>query len=535
MKKIYALILLCASGISLSAQTYFQNIYADSIYGESSMCVSPDAYYLLQTGAPPAFTPKMIKVDLNGNKLWSKTFTLNGNSVGVMNIQYQNNALLLVGAYQNAGYFNFVSKLDTAGNVLWSQQINYGDININTDIIPLATGFLLCGHRDILQGSSYTFDITLARYDDGGNLVWAIAHGNSSFDFVCSATATAPNGDIMVAGNYGLRTTLDYDPMLARFDSSGNLIWIKYFYDPSGFFTDFIPTDMCATSDGNFAITGFSNNTNNNYDPHVIIIDSSGNILWAKRLYQISWQEYGNSIICNSQNEIVAAGHYFFGFDHGNFLARFDLAGNYLGALQVKNTYRNHTASFMNIYDSHGNDLYERPGYGYAYSTCFYHDYNHHSQCLVTLDYAGNLNCSSLVGVYPFSVSNITWSFTASISSTSQTGITSTAVTIVSSSISELQTDICSLVGFEEAQTNDIMLYVYPSPASDEIFLYGNSLLEGNVRAIDLHGKTVYKAECKHDRELKIDISEWNQGIYFLELNVKDKWSRVKFFKTGKH
>jgi hypothetical protein len=523
--------IFCICNLSV-AQTNFQNTYADSIYGESTMCISPDAYYLLQTGAVPLLLPKLIKVDLNGNKLWAKTILFNGNAVGIMNIQYHNNGLLVTGAYQNAGYFNFVSKLDTTGNIIWTQQINYGDININTEIISLSSGFLLCGHRDILQGSIYTFDITLARFDDGGNLLWAKAYGTSSLDFDCSAAATASNGDIIIAGNYGVRTPGDYDPMIARFDSSGNLIWMKYITDQSGFFTRFVPTDMCATSDGNFAITGFSNNTNSNYDPHVIKIDTSGSILWAKRLYQIGWQEYGNSIISNSQNEIVAAGHYYLGTDHGNFFVRFDLSGNYLGALQIKNTYRNQTAPFMDIYNSHGNDLYERPGYGYAYSTCFYHDYNHHSQCLITLDYTNGANCQPLNGTYAFTTANIAWNVsTPIIMPTAQTNISVSSVTVISLSIAAPTTDICTLLGIDELNSNS-GIRIWPNPVSD--YLRISTVKQSEfLEIIEISGKKLMEYMLSAETQFGLEVSSLSDGIYLLKITFRDGSNSVQKWVKG--
>ncbi len=531
MKKIILLVIAFVVSKAITAQSYFQNIYADSIYGESNMAVSPDAYYLLQSGATPNFVPKLIKSDINGNLIWAKRLLYGSIPIGVSNIQYHNNTLLVTGVYQSAGYFNFVAKLDTAGNIIWTQQINYGDININTEIIPLASGFLLCGHRDILQGSIYTFDITLARFDDNGNLIWATAHGSTNFDFVCSAAVIASNGDIMVAGNYGLRTPPDYNPMLARFDSSGNLLWLKYFSDPSGFFTDFIPTDMCATSDGNFALTGFSVNTNSNYDPHVIKIDPLGNILWAKRLYQIGWQEYGNSIICDYQNYITLAGPYYYLTDYGDFAAQFDLAGNYIGSSIVAKTSRNQPALFSNIYDSHGNDLFERAGNGYAYSTSYYYDYYHHSQCLVTTDYTGILNCTSLGGTYPFTVSDITWTFVTGIASSSQTGITATPVALTTAPLTESQLDICNLVGINNTES-DFEISVYPNPTAATLTISNLPLSSKNeIKVFDIAGKEIY---CKKAAGIafEMDLKNFVNGMYMIHIISGNKKMQTKFIKA---
>ncbi len=402
---------------------------------------------------------------------------------------------------------------------------------MNTEIIPLTTGFLLCGHRDILQGNIYTYDITLTRFDNSGNLVWAKAFGTSFLDFVCSAAVIASNGDIIVAGNLGAHNPPDYDPMLARFDLSGNLIWMKYFYDPTGFFIRFVPTDMCTTSDGNYAITGFSDITFSNYDPHVIKFDENGKILWAKRLYQIGWHEYGNSITCNSQNEIVAGGHYVYGSDHGNFFSRFNLAGAYLGTYQIKNTYRNLTAPFIDVDDSHGNDLYERPGYGYAYSTCYYHNDDHHSQCLVTVDYAGSLNCPSLGGTYPFTVSDITWTVSSHNSlPTAQTNISASASNISASVISETQTNFCLFVDIENTNVSET-IQMFPNPVTDELKIIGTNI-NGILKIMDTYGRVVYHHAFNTDVNIHhVNVTALSDGMHWLQWYSDTKKWNATFVK----
>lgn len=517
--------------IMSKAQSYFQNIYADSTWEGSTMSVSPDAYYLIQTGGTPTFDAKLMKVDLTGNLLWSKKINaIPQGMTSPMRIIYHNNALLLTVAYQNAGYRNALAKLDTSGNVLWSTQLTYGDINQNTRIIPLSSGYLLCGHRDFEQSGVFTFDITLTRVDDGGNLVWAKAYGNNVFDFTCAAASLTSNNELVIAGNYGLRMPPDYDPMIARFDTSGNIVWMKTFNDASGFFVEFTPTDMSATSDGNFAITGFTRNTNSNYDPQVLKVDGNGNLLWAKRLYQIGWQEYGNSIICDSQNNIVVAGNYFLNNDYGDFFSKFDLAGNNLGTVKISNTTQTQTIWFNDIYRIRGGDLYERSGYGYAYSTFFDINPNYVPQCLITGDYFGNLNCSTLGGTYPFTIANTTWTVTSLTPlPAAQTNISSAAAGVSAVAITESQSDICALVGIEETSPGET-IKLFPNPATDEFTLLGNNL-SGTITIKDMQGRNVFSDEFAETNAHHIHIATLSKGVYFVELSSSQSRVCTKLIK----
>ncbi len=532
---IYALTLfLSLPGIGVG-QTYFQNSYADSTWEESTMAVSPDAYYLIQMGGAPSFDAKLMKVDLSGNLQWSKKINaIPQGMTSPMRIVYHNNALLITVAYQNAGYHNALAKLDTSGNVLWSTQFTYGDINQSTRIIPLASGYLLCGHRDYEQSGVFTFDITLTRVDDSGNLIWAKALGNAFFDFTCAAATLTSNNELIIAGNYGSRIPPDYDPMIARFDTSGNIIWMKSFNDASGFFVEFTPTDMCAISDGNFAITGFTKNTNSNYDPQVVKIDGNGNVLWAKRLYQIGWQEYGNSIICDSQNNLVVAGIYYLNNDYGNFFSKFDLAGNLLGTVKISNTSKNQAIWFSDIYRARGGDLYERTGYGYAYSTFFDINLNYVPQCLITGDYFGNLNCPTLGGTYPFTHANTTWTVTnLTPLPTAQTNILFSSASVSSVAITETQADICAMVGMDEFPLNE-MLTVCPNPVKDELTIIGNAL-SGKIRILDAAGRTVFVEEVKSSvNSLRVEASSFDDGCYMIDLVSQSDRLAGKFLKIGK-
>ncbi|MBK7853920.1 MAG: T9SS type A sorting domain-containing protein [Bacteroidetes bacterium] len=511
-----------------NAQTYFQNIYADSTFGEATMAVSPDAYYLIQNRT----VNKLCKVDLNGNLLWAKQLNVGSNLVGLMSIIYHNNALIITGSYTTASYYNFVAKADTSGNILWTTELYYNDLNVNTRIIPVANGYLLCGHRDIVQSSIYTFDITLTKIDNNGNLAWAKAHHIGNNDLTCAAAVVAPNGDLIVAGNFGTRFNLNYDPMIAKFDSSGNVMWMKTFSDASNFLTEFTPTDLCATSDGNFAMTGYTKNINNNYDPHVTKFDGNGNFLWANRMYQIGWQEYGNSIICDSQNNIIVGGFYYL-TDYGDYFASFDLAGNYSGAVVVAKTSRTQGQWFMDIYRSRGADLFERPGYGYAYSTFFDYAPSYTAQCLVTADYIGTLNCSSLSGTYPFTITPYTWSAVAIVALPQvQTNIVSATLAVTSSAITETQDDICTLVSVNDLQKLENKITVYPSPANEKIFIGGFNNAS-RLLVYDATGRLVIEKNIQPAlSETEINVMELPGGIYSVSIIGTEQLLHKKFIKV---
>lgn len=535
MKKLLLLLVL-ASMQTATAQLLFQNAYGVNNPSELHFTSSPDAYYLTHKTGFPSLIPELTKIDLNGNVVWTKKIIFSISSVNLMRLKYDSNSLLITGQHYNAGYRDFFAKLDTAGNVLWTNEINYGDINVNTRIHPLSSGYLTVGHRDCVCGASnFTFDITLSRFDATGNLLWAKAYGNNSYEFLANSSVITPNGELIVAGMYGLRIIDDYNPMLARFDASGNLLWMKTFEDTAGFFTHLQPTDVVTTPDGNYVLTGFSENTNFNYDAQVIKFDDSGNIIWAKRPYQIGWQEFGRSIIVDSQNNIVVAGpYYYFSSDYGDFFMKLDLAGNLSGTTKIKNT---SNSLFANVYSSHGEDLVEIPGNGYAYSTYFYQTVYKH--CLLTTDYIGTLGCASLAGTYPFSIQDVTWTPTTFANLPSaQTNFTGTMVTFTDSSLTANVVDICSLVGVNEINNLNDEVTIYPNPVSSELLVRSSETIN-EIKLFDVVGKEIFNSQLQpHSNnfpmksgQVKLKTENYSTGVYFIELMTDKGIVRKKIVK----
>jgi len=511
-----------------TAQSLFQNVYGGNNPTEFHFTSSPDAYYLIHNMGFPSLLSQLIKTDLNGNLMWAKAINYSLSSTDVYRIKYDNNALLLTGATYNAGYRNYFTKLDTAGNILWTNELDYGDININSRIHPVAGGYLTVGHRDYIGvASSYTFDITLSRFDASGNLLWAKAYGNNSYEFLANASIITANGELITAGNYGLRVTDDYDPMLARFDANGNLLWMKTFEDTTGFFTFFQPTDIAATPDGNYVLTGFSVNTNFNFDVQVIKFDDNGSIIWSKRPYQIGWQEYGRSIIVDSQDNIVVAGIYELSSDYGDFFMKLDSAGNLLGTTKIQST---SNSLFNNVYTSHGGDLAELPGFGYVYSTCFYQTVYKH--CLLTTDYAGTGGCAALGGTYPFSIQDVTWTPTTfSNLPSAQTNLTGTMVTFTDSSLAAGVIDICSLVGINEMSGLNNEVIIYPNPAVSELNIQSNELITG-IKVFDMMCKEVYNSQIQTaSNNYNLKTSGFATGIYYIEIISGNKKTISRFIK----
>jgi hypothetical protein len=110
---------------------------------------------------------------------------------------------------------------DAAGSVYVTGS-SYGDISFGTTNLP-ATG-------------SSTREIFLAKYDANGNVIW-VQRGTGNSGEEAKAMAVDSSGNVFITGNMSGTLTLGTssltssgasDIFVAKFDSSGNLLWVQH-------------------------------------------------------------------------------------------------------------------------------------------------------------------------------------------------------------------------------------------------------------------------------------------------------------------
>lgn len=140
----------------------------------------------------------------------------------------------------------FITKLDSAGNVLWMQnigegwgldQMNSGGLSIDDSGYIYAAGNFRTSSVTI---GSYTItnaglsDLFIVKYAPSGSVVWAKRAGGTDLDYALGIAA-GPNGDVYVSGRFATPgftfagTTVaptHYYMGLLKFDRNGNEKWL---------------------------------------------------------------------------------------------------------------------------------------------------------------------------------------------------------------------------------------------------------------------------------------------------------------------
>jgi len=295
----------------------------------------------------------LAKYNSAGDLSWNKTWGGIGADMGISLVQTSDGGYAVTGGTDSYGAGNddmALVKYDSAGNLSWSKTWGGTNYDYGKSLVQTSDG----GYAVIGQTRSFGAggdDMFLAKYDTTGNLSWSKIWGSDG-GFVESLAQTSDGGYI-VTGETDSFGAGGSDIFLAKYDSSGNLSWIKTWGNTGGDYS----SSIVQTSDGGYAVTGGTNSYGaGSYDMALVKYDSAGNLSWSKTWGGTGY-DYGSSIVQSSDGGYAVAGitHSYGAGSYDTFLVKYDSAGN----LSWNKTWGG------TVYDS-GNDLVQANDGGYA-------------------------------------------------------------------------------------------------------------------------------------------------------------------------
>ncbi len=174
------------------------------------------------------------------------------------------------------GYTDYhVVKLNDDGEALWSQTFGSPALEVAYDMIWTE-------NDDLLLSGSYqetphaNYDVGVVGLDKDGEKLWG-SHFGGPGDEVIRSSCLTDDGHIILAGWSNSSTTEDDDMFLAKLDGSGNVLWEKAF-DSGGIERCH---DVLLCDDGGFLLAGYRFiDFEKNRDLYLIKTDSDGTIIW---------------------------------------------------------------------------------------------------------------------------------------------------------------------------------------------------------------------------------------------------------------
>jgi hypothetical protein len=560
-----------SSGISIAVDAA-ENVYTTGkFYATVDFDPGPGVFNLTATSNPDIF---ISKLDASGNFVWAKAL-LNTHISGAppflvisLAIDNASGAVYINGPYSGTVDFDpstsgvytitsigssdiFTLKLDSLGNFLWAKSYGSPAYSSAKGITLDPSGNVYCvgeftGTVDFDPGTAVfnitgagSIDIFITKLNSAGNFIWGKSIGGTNMDIVYAITSDF-DGNIYTTGDFG--GTADFDPgvgtyyipaagsddfFVSKLDPLGNFVWAKAF----GGMGVAVSHAMVVDSSQNVYTTGYFSGTCDfdpgtgvhnltplgNFDIFVCKQTASGNLDWVK----------------------TAEGT---DDDNSNIIA---LNPNRTGAIYIAGEFSGTSCSFNpnNLTNVGGTDAFiAKLGTCSAHFTISPDTIPHNwlginnAEGVQPLSYSwnwgdGSPNSSGAAPTHTYAAAgyyNICLTITDAVGCTSSYCDNSTYLQRGNNSSSAVTINFTSnvSVGINDEAFNKRDIAVTPNPASDHFTING---LENNdeINIINTLGQS--QAFCCNTlsknpigNQLNIDITNWNAGIYFVNVKTKN-------------
>jgi hypothetical protein len=185
----------------------------------------------------------LLKTDNSGVAQWGKTYveTVSGQGGTGMSVNQTSDGGYVIAGYSNSG--GFIMKTDNAGTIQWNHNMGQPGSDLIYCVKQTSdAGFIATGTGILNSGAG----LTLLKLDSGGTIQWKNIYTQS--------TSSADEGYTVeeVPGGYAVLGVTNYaNPILFKTDVSGNILWsTEYYYGMA-----FQPSGLNKTTDGGYAFT----------------------------------------------------------------------------------------------------------------------------------------------------------------------------------------------------------------------------------------------------------------------------------------
>lgn len=249
------------------------------------------------------------------------------------------------GAVNSGANDAFVAALTPDGHTRWLRQFGgAGDDRAMAVALSGAGEVYVAGQTSgtVPGGSSSgSGDAFLVKFDADGKRLWVRQFGTSGAD-LASGVAVGPTGNVFVAGDTNgtfvdnVYAGGDRDAYVAKFDASGDLVWIRQF----GGAGDDRGRDVATDREGDVLVTGFTkgtlptNTAGGEADAFLAKFDGNGQRVWLRQ-FGGDQADFAYAVSIAGGSDVIVAGDSYGNLPGGRhtgviagFVASFDANGN---------------------------------------------------------------------------------------------------------------------------------------------------------------------------------------------------------------
>ena len=231
----------------------------------------------------------LVKNDVNGNQLWKKSIFDYPQSIGYQSIQQTSDGgYIFAGkSYVARGTDAMLLKTNSHGIRQWSKTFGLDGFSTTSSVRETPDGgYILTGYI-WWNENPRPREVWLLKADSNGTEQWNMTFGGAGQDFVNSVQNTLDGGYILVGRTGSYRTS---DAWLLKTDANGNEQWNKTF-GLDGFDCVY---SVVQTSDGGYVLAGTIDTAKNpdfkgqilytDNDFWLFKTDANGNLEWSKTI-----------------------------------------------------------------------------------------------------------------------------------------------------------------------------------------------------------------------------------------------------------
>ena len=291
----------------------------------------------------------IIEMDKDSYVIWQKVIGGKGDEAGYRILPTSEGDFIIVGftssngseEYSLCGSYDFFAvKVNKEGKIIW--QKNYGGSSYDSavDIVEISNNeYIIAGNTrssdmdvenfyssniDLQNIEIYNRDIWIIKISNDGDLIWQDTLGGKGDDFVTDIVKDSDNQIFVIASSNTINLTPgkksdDYDIIVYKLDSNGNLLFRKSYGDTTNNFS----SRASLTENNKIVLTGHTESIQNKPDSYdlgilgnvyindsdllVYKIDEKGNVIWEKK-YGGTGNDIGKHIIQLSDKNYLIVG-----------------------------------------------------------------------------------------------------------------------------------------------------------------------------------------------------------------------------------
>ncbi len=348
---------LYAQNLKIAADTEFFYCYGGTNFDEARSIKELQGGGYILAGTTSSFgqgntSVYLIKTDSMGKHLWSAPFggALNDHAYSV---EVTPDSGYFVAGYSNSfnppnGYDAYYFKTDKNGNLLWQKTVSGYDWDFIYGSAPMPDGgFILCG--ETYTNSYGGSDAYLIRVKKNGDTLW-VKHYGGLFDEKFNSVCVINNKIYAVGKNATRATDTVADGWIMKLDTNGVLLKDTFITGQQHY--EEILNGITPYGNAMFHLAGQTNLIDSSSTTSILArMDTSLNLVWMKYTY---FTAPGNILIFDkviniSYGSICALGYAIGGLGGTNmFFLGFDAMGNFI------NDYVHHSGGIYNDYGYDG-------------------------------------------------------------------------------------------------------------------------------------------------------------------------------------